>query len=114
MTDLKLFRINGGRASELTSRSFALERNLQTLIEENMEVTFGVRYLASEYTTGKVHRGRIDSLGLDENGSPVIFEYKRTSHENVINQGLFFLVLAHGPQGRISDSGGLPAGCRDS
>lgn len=91
MTDLKLFRIDGGRASELTSRSFALERNLQTLIEENMEVTFGVRYLASEYTTGKVHRGRIDSLGLDENGSPVIFEYKRTSTENVINQGLFYL-----------------------
>lgn len=91
MTDLKLFRINGGRASELPSRSFALERNLQTLIEENMEVTFGVRYLATEYSTGKVHRGRIDSLGLDENGSPVIFEYKRTSNENVINQGLFYL-----------------------
>lgn len=91
MADLKLFRIDGGRASELPSRSFALERNLQTLIEENMEVTFGVRYLATEYSTGKVHRGRIDSLGLDENGSPVIFEYKRTSNENVINQGLFYL-----------------------
>lgn len=91
MTDLKLFRIDGGRASELTSRSFALERNLQTLIEANMETTFGVMFLATEYTTGKVHRGRIDSLGLDENGSPVIFEYKRTSNENVINQGLFYL-----------------------
>lgn len=91
MTDLKLFRIDGGRASELTSQSFALERNLQTLIEENMEVTFGVKFLAAEYSTGKVHRGRIDSLGLDENGSPVIFEYKRTSNENVINQGLFYL-----------------------
>lgn len=91
MSDLKLFRIDGGRASELSSRSFALERNLQTLIEENMETTFGVRFLATEYTTGKVHRGRIDSLGLDENGSPVIFEYKRTSNENVINQGLFYL-----------------------
>ena len=56
-----------------------------------MEATFGVRYLATEYSTGKVHRGRIDSLGLDENGSPVIFEYKRTSNENVINQGLFYL-----------------------
>jgi predicted transport protein len=91
VTDLKLFRIDDGRASELTSRSFALERNLQTLIEANMETTFGVRFLATEYTTGKVHRGRIDSLGLDENGSPVIFEYKRTSNENVINQGLFYL-----------------------
>ena len=35
--------------------------------------------------------GRIDSLGIDENNCPVIFEYKRTSNENVINQGLFYL-----------------------
>ena len=31
------------------------------------------------------------SLGLDENGSPVIFEYKRALGESVINQGLFYL-----------------------
>ncbi len=37
------------------------------------------------------HGGRIDSLGLDENGSPVILEYKRSVNENVINQGLFYL-----------------------
>ncbi|CAM5580383.1 hypothetical protein STENM36S_08546 [Streptomyces tendae] len=30
----------------------------------------GVRFLASEYGTGPVHGGRIDSLGLDENVSP--------------------------------------------
>jgi hypothetical protein len=41
-----------------------------------MEVLFGVRLLASEHSTGKKHGGRIDSLGLDENGSPAIFEYK--------------------------------------
>src|SRR5262249_46388481 len=35
--------------------------------------------------------GRIDTLGLDENDSPVIIEYKRSSHENIINQGLFYL-----------------------
>lgn len=91
MSDLKLFRIQDGHATELQSQMVALERNLQTLIEGNMETTFGVRFLASEYSTGKVHRGRIDSLGLDENGYPVIFEYKRSSNENVINQGLFYL-----------------------
>jgi len=61
------------------------------MIERNMDVFFGVRFLASEYSTGKKHGGRIDSLGIDENGSPVIFEYKRTQNENVINQGLFYL-----------------------
>lgn len=35
--------------------------------------------------------GRIDSLGIDENNCPVIFKYKRSSNENVINQGLFYL-----------------------
>ena len=41
--------------------------------------------------TGKTHGGRIDTLGLDENASPVIVEYKRALNENVINQGLFYL-----------------------
>lgn len=91
MADLKLFRISEGTATELPSGSVALERDLQALLESNLEAIFGVRFLASEYLTGKVHRGRIDSLGLDENGSPVILEYKRTVNENVINQGLFYL-----------------------
>ncbi|MFL4476050.1 DUF5655 domain-containing protein [Paeniglutamicibacter sp. MACA_103] len=91
MADLKLFRIVEGAATELMSSSVALERDLQQLLESNLETIFGIRFLASEHGTGKVHRGRIDSLGLDENGSPVILEYKRTTNENVINQGLFYL-----------------------
>jgi predicted transport protein len=91
MSDLKLFRIDGGTAVELLGTALALEKPLQLLIERNMEVLFGVRVVASEHSTGKKHGGRIDSLGLDENGSPVIFEYKRSVNENVINQGLFYL-----------------------
>lgn len=91
MTDLKLFRIVSGQAAELPSSSVALERSLQQVIERNMEVMFGVRLLASEYSTGVKHGGRMDSLGIDENYSPVIFEYKRAINENVINQGLFYL-----------------------
>ncbi len=91
MSDLKLFRITQGLATELQSSSVALERSLQQTIERNMEVLFGVRLLASEFSTGIRHGGRMDSLGIDENGSPVIFEYKRAVNENVINQGLFYL-----------------------
>ncbi|MEU2868705.1 DUF5655 domain-containing protein [Streptomyces olivoreticuli] len=47
--------------------------------------------MASEYSTGPRHGGRIDSLGLDENGAPVIIEYKRGQDAGVINQGLFYL-----------------------
>ncbi|MFB6518167.1 hypothetical protein [Streptomyces sp. NPDC056401] len=34
---------------------------------------------------------RIDSLGIDENGSPVVVEYKRGRDAGVITQGLFYL-----------------------
>ncbi|WP_158888678.1 DUF5655 domain-containing protein [Amycolatopsis anabasis] len=91
MSDLKLFRIDRGKARELSGSSVALERQLQRIIESNLETLFGVRFLATEYSTGTKHRGRIDSLGIDETGSPVIFEYKRSRDENVINQGLFYL-----------------------
>jgi len=50
-----------------------------------------IRFLATEYSTGKTHGGRIDTLGIDENNSPVIIEYKRSVNENVINQGLYYL-----------------------
>ena len=91
MSDLKLFRLDKGVATEMTGGSVALEKALQTVIEANMDTLFGVRFLATEYSTGVKHGGRIDSLGIDENGSPVIFEYKRSMNENVINQGLFYL-----------------------
>lgn len=91
MSDIQLFRLAAGTATELPGRAAAIERQLQSLIESQMPAFLGVRFLASEYATGKTHKGRIDSLGLDENGCPVIVEYKRHSNENVINQGLFYL-----------------------
>jgi predicted transport protein len=91
VSDIKLFRYANNGASELAGKSAAIERTLQRLIESQMETFLGVRFLATEYSTGAKHRGRIDSLGLDENGCPVIIEYKRHSNENVMNQGLFYL-----------------------
>ncbi|OLZ72874.1 transporter [Streptomyces sp. IMTB 2501] len=95
MNDLKLFRITEGQASEIPGAVVALERQLQTLIEQNMEGMLGIRFLASEYSTGLRHRGRVDSLGLDENGTPVIVEYKRSRDQNVTNQALSYLSWLH-------------------
>lgn len=91
MSDIKLFSLHTSQVTELTGKSALLEKHLQNQIESHMDIFLGVRFLASEYSTGKTHKGRIDSLGLDENGCPVIVEYKRHSNENVINQGLFYL-----------------------
>ena len=90
-TDIKLFDLTGDAATEIPGRATTVERSLQRRIERNLEVMLGIRLLATEHWTGRKHGGRIDTLGIDENNSPVIIEYKRAINENVINQGLFYM-----------------------
>lgn len=78
MADIKLFNING-KIEELPSGNVTLEKDLQTVIENNMPNFFGVTFLATEYITN--NGGRMDSIGIDENYCPVIFEYKRSQNE---------------------------------
>ena len=85
MSDLKLFRTTPSGVAELPGGTLALEKSLQTLFEANLEALLGVRFLASEFVTNE--GGRMDTLGIDENNAPVVIEYKRSSNENVINQG---------------------------
>ncbi|MFH9674926.1 DUF5655 domain-containing protein [Streptomyces sp. NPDC017405] len=91
MWGLKLFHVTQSGAAEVAPRLAETEADVQGQVEAHMESLLGVRFLASEYSTGPVHGGRIDSLGLDENGSPVVMEYKRGVDAGVINQGLFYL-----------------------
>lgn len=91
MADLKLFKITNNIVKNKQQLDLKLEKEIQRLCENNLQELFGIRFLATEYTTGNKHGGRIDSLGIDENNCPVIIEYKLDSKENVINQGLFYL-----------------------
>jgi len=84
-----IFQISGNKVKKAKIKRFRNEKELQHLFEENLEEIFGIRFLASEFVT--THGGRIDTLGLDEDGSPVIIEYKQDEKDNVINQGLFYL-----------------------
>jgi predicted transport protein len=91
VSDIKVFRLTGAGVEVIPGNPIVIERSLQALVERHLEVFLGVRFLASEYSTTKSHGGRIDTLGIDESGSPVIVEYKRALNENVVNQGLFYL-----------------------
>ncbi len=66
---------------------FGDEFGLRDLFADNLEELLGVRFIAKEYPTLD---GRIDTLGLDENNSPVIIEYKWKENEEVLAQGLFY------------------------
>jgi hypothetical protein len=91
MSDIKLIQVSANNVSELAGQSVQVEKSLQGLFEAHLEELLGIRFIASEHSTGPVHGGRIDTLGLDEDGDPVIIEYKRAINQNVINQGLFYL-----------------------
>ncbi|MFD9793362.1 DUF5655 domain-containing protein [Streptomyces sp. NPDC059070] len=91
MSGLKLFHTTNGGVAEVVPHLAEAEADVRRLVEGHMEAVLGVRFLASEYSTGPVHGGRIDSLGLDENHAPVIVEYKRATDPGVLSQGLFYL-----------------------
>lgn len=75
--------------SKLSTIDLEKEKNIQTLFEQNLLTILNVDFLVTEYSTS--FGGRIDTLGIDKNGSPVIIEYKRNQNDNVINQGLSYL-----------------------
>lgn len=92
---MALFKINGEKVKKIISKDVNLEKYIHTLFEDNMEELLNISFLAHEYTTS--FGGRIDSLGIDKDGSPCIIEYKKGQNNNVINQGLSYLywILDH-------------------
>lgn len=99
MAELMLFRQDAdGRDVELSGSTVALEVELQRRVEAGLEQMLGIRFLASEYATGPWHRGRIDTLGLDENGSPVVIEFKKGSDSGVLSQAVSYMAWLESAQ----------------
>lgn len=88
---MPIFDISGDKLSTVEQKNFALEKDLQSLVEKNLETVFNCRFVASEFSTGAQHAGRIDSLALSEEDNPVIIEYKKVESSELINQSLFYL-----------------------
>ena len=88
---MPLFEINKQILKPISQTNVDTEKQLQSLIEENLQVVFNSRFVASEFSTGAVHAGRIDTLALSEDNNPVLIEYKKIESSDLINQSLFYL-----------------------
>jgi predicted transport protein len=86
---MPVFKSEKGKLTKLSSISISKEKELQTLVENNLDEVLGMHFLATEYTT--TFGGRIDTLAVDYTGAPVIIEYKKNKNDNVINQALSYL-----------------------
>ena len=86
---MQLFKINGNTLSPIERNSFKLERQIQSLVEPNLEVIFGIEFVSTELKVGEF---RLDSLAFDQqNKSFVIVEYKRGHSYSVVDQGYSYL-----------------------
>ena len=88
---MAIFEIKDKKVNRIKPTEFKLEKDLQCLVEQNLETFFNCRFIASEFSTGNIHSGRIDTLAISEDNNPVIIEYKKVASSDLINQSLFYL-----------------------
>ncbi len=92
---MALFHTHNGTARKIPPVKVGLEKDIQKIFEKNLEEILDITFLATEYSTNS--GGRMDTVGIDHNGAPVIIEYKLTQNDSVIIQGLAYLhwLLGH-------------------
>lgn len=88
---MPLFHIDKNKLTTAKLINFSKEKDIQTLIENNLEVVFNCKFIESEFSTGSEHAGRIDTLALSEDNNPVIIEYKKIASSELVNQSLYYL-----------------------
>jgi hypothetical protein len=88
---MDLYKLNKTKLEEVKNISFKLEKDIQSLVEENLGLLFGLELVKSEFQLNGL---RIDSLGFDQQSrSFVIIEYKKGKSYSVIDQGYSYLSL---------------------
>lgn len=89
---MALFKINdNNQLKKIAINNFKNERELQRLCESNLEELFQVRFIATEFRFGDEYNGRMDTIGLDYDGNPVVIEYKLEKNASVLSQALFYM-----------------------
>lgn len=89
---MALFNIDTkDRLEQIKELPFKLEKEIQTLTEQNLTTIFGLDFVRSEFAIGNF---RLDTLAFDKDTfSFVIIEYKRDKNFSVIDQGYAYLSL---------------------
>jgi len=84
-----LYNMKDEKLSLVDSKPFAIEKEIQSLVENNTEELFGLRLVGSEFS---IDNFRFDSVCFDEESkSFVIIEYKKGHSFSIIDQGFSYL-----------------------
>ncbi len=84
-----IFTSEKGKLTAKKEINFKLEKDLQTLVEENLSNIFDLKFVATEFS---IEGYRFDTVAFDvETNSFVIIEYKRGKNESLVDQGYAYL-----------------------
>ena len=103
MGTIQLFHATLEGARELHETAFENERALQRLFDQHLSDLTGIDFVASEVSTGRRHKRRADTLGLDGQRRPVVIEYKLGRGGGAISQGLDYLAWLVDHKGDFKD-----------
>lgn len=88
---MDLYKISKKKLEDVQNIPFKLEKEIQSLVEENLQTLFGLEFVKSEFQLNGL---RVDTLGFDsQTKSFVIIEYKKSKNYSVIDQGYSYLSL---------------------
>lgn len=88
---MNLYYLKSSSLTSIQQEGFKLEKDLQSIVESNLETLFGLTFVSSEFSLGEF---RLDTLAYDEeNNAFVIIEYKKKHNASVIDQGYSYLSL---------------------
>lgn len=88
---MKLYSLTNTKLKSVDTHPFKLEKEIQTLVETNLEELFGLEFVRTEFS---IKGFRLDTLAFDpENKSFVIIEYKKDRNFSVIDQGYTYMSI---------------------
>lgn len=86
-----LYNNTSGQLSQVKEKPFKLEREIQSIFENNLQDVMSLQLVKSEFA---IKNKRIDSLAYDKQTNAfIIIEYKRDKNYSVVDQGLTYLNL---------------------
>jgi len=86
---MDLYKVKNNKIEQVDRESFKLEKDIQSLVEKNLDTLFDLELVSTEFKVGEF---RLDTLCFDnETNSFVIVEYKKGSSYSVIDQGYSYL-----------------------
>lgn len=86
---MALFQITKSKLTLVKEVKFDLEKELQKIIEDNLEELLGYKFVATEFS---IEEFRFDTLAYDEERNTfIVIEYKNSANYSVVDQGMSYL-----------------------